>query len=320
VTAAPNSCILIAMAQRRPPPTTELDLNLLVLLDALLAERNVTRAAERVGLSQSAASHALKRLRNHFDDPLLVRGRDGMALTARAKELAAPIDHALRTLEATLRDASKFDPKRSKRTFTIAMTDYLAVLLLPALHVRIAREAPGVGLRVTTIVAEVEATLASDETDLVITMAAQPDEPGLYQQRLFEERYVCVMRRGHPATKRPLTLDVFCTLEHALISPRNGRGIVDRALAVVGRERRVAVQLPHWLVAPHLVAHSDLVLTVAERLARTYAAILPLEIVVAPLDLPATVCFQRWHERSHGDVAHRWLRELVVEISAASAA
>jgi DNA-binding transcriptional LysR family regulator len=242
------------MAQRRPPATTELDLNLLVLLDALLHERNVTRAAERVGLSQSAASHALKRLRDHFDDPLLVRGRDGMALAARAKALAAPIDHALRTLEATLRDSGTFDPRRSRHTFTIAMTDYLAVLLLPALHARVAREAHGIDLRVTAIVADVEATLSSEETDLVITMAAQPEEPGLYQQRLFEERYVCVMRRGHLAARRQLTLDAFCALDHALISPRNGRGVVDRALAVVGRERRVAAQLPHWLVAPHLVA------------------------------------------------------------------
>ena len=306
------------MAQRRSPTKTELDLTLLVVLDALLTERSVTRAAERIGLSQSAASHALKRLREHFGDPLLVRTAKEMALTSRAKQLVTPIRDALQMLDGALRDAQAFDQKRVKRTFTIAMNDYLGLILLPPLWARIVREAPNVDLRVTSIVPEVEDTLETEAIDLLVTMASLSNQAaGLFQQRLFEERYVCVMRRGHPAATKPLTIERYCGLAHGLIAPRGGRGIIDRQLAARGLVRRIAVQVPHWLVAPHLVAKSDLVLTVVERLARTYAAILPLEIVELPIELPATACWQRWHERSHRDGAHVWLRGLVAEVAEA---
>jgi DNA-binding transcriptional LysR family regulator len=308
------------MARRGAPTRSDLDLNLLAILDALLVERSVTRAADRVGLSQSAASHALARLRDHFGDPLLVRGRSGMVLTARANELAAPIRQALEALDTALRGARAFDARRARRRFTIAMTDYLAVVVLPPLYERLAREAPGIDLVIASVVRSVEDTLETESVDLVVTMAAIGDDrPALYQQRLFEERYVCVMRRGHRATHRPLTVDAYCALDHALIAPRGGPGIVDRQLAARGLTRRVAVQVPHSLVAPHLVAGSDLVLTVVERLARTYAAMLPLDIVELPIDVPATTCWQRWHERSHGDAAHAWLRGLVAEVASALA-
>jgi DNA-binding transcriptional LysR family regulator len=306
------------MAKRRAPPRSDLDLNLLGVLDALLAERSVTRAADRVGLSQSAASHALGRLRDHFGDPLLVRTNTGMVLTARGKELAGPIRDALASLDGALRDARTFDARRATRRFAIAMTDYLGAIVLPLLYTRIAREAPGIDLTVTSVVRSVEDTLETESVDLVVSMAALADDrPGLYQQRLFEERYVCVVRRGHPAAGRALTADAYCALDHVLIAPRGGRGIVDRQLAARGLTRRVAVQVPHWLVAPHLVANSDLVLTVVERLARRYASMLDLAVVELPIDVPATACWQRWHERSHGDSAHVWLRARVAEVAAA---
>jgi len=294
-----------------------LDLNLLVLLDALLAERNVTRAARRVGLTQSAASHALARLRDHFGDPLLVKAGGRMVLTARARQLEAPIRDALEALDGALRGARAFEPRRARRTFTIAMTDYLGAIMLPPLYARIAGAAPGVDLRIGSIVRDVEAALASDEIDLVVTMAALPaPPPAIYQQRLFEERYVCVMRRGHPAASRPLDLAAYCALDHALIAPRGGPGIVDRMLEARGLARRVAVRIAHSLVAPHLIAASDLVITVVERLARSYAALLPLEIAPLPLDVPAPACWQRWHERDQRDPAHAWLRGVVAEVAA----
>jgi len=306
--------MLAAMAQRRSLPRHELDLNLVVLLDALLAERSVTRAAARIGLSQSAASHALKRLRDHFGDPLLVRTGDGMVLTERAKELAAPIRDTLDTLDKALRGRA-FEPNRARRTFALAMSDYLGIVMLPALHARIAREAPGIDLRVTSIVRDVETMLETEAIDLVVTMAELPDAPGLFQQRLFEERYVCVVRRGHPALAKGLDLEAFCALGHVLIAPRGGRGIVDRQLDARGLTRRVTVYVPHWTIAPHLVAQSDLVLTVVERFARTYAAMLPLEVVAPPIDIPTTVCWQRWHERSHDDPGHGWLRAQVARVA-----
>ena len=306
--------MLASMAKRQSPPKTELDLNLLAVLDALLTVRSVTRAADRVGLSQSATSHALARLRDHFGDALLVRSGDAMVLTERASSLVAPIRNALSALDEALRDTRGFEPKRDRRTFTVAMSDYLGVVLLPSLVERIAREAPHVDLRIASIVRDVETSLAAGDVDLVLGMAALPDDaPGLFQQRLFDEHYVCLVRRGHPAAGRELTVEDYCALSHALIAPRGGRGAVDRLLAARGLQRRIAVQVPHWLVAPHVVARTDLVLTVAERLAKRYAAMLPLEIVPLPLELPAMTCWQRWHERSHRDAAHGWLRTVIAD-------
>lgn len=306
------------MARRRPPEKPTLDLNLLVVLDALLVERSVTRAASRLGLSQSATSHALARLRDHFGDPLLVRTGDKLALTARATDLAEPVRGALAQLDGAVRGARAFDPARARRAFTVAMADHVGALLLPPLHARLARAAPDVDLRVAAVHRDIEAALDSDAADLLVTMSSGGDDaPGLYQQRLFDDRYVCVVRRGHPATRRALTVEAYAALPHLLIAPRGGRGIVDRELAARGLARRVAMQVPHALVAPHVVAASDLVLTVIARFARAYADILPLEVLDVPLALPALTCRQRWHERSHHDPAHAWLRARVVEAAAA---
>ena len=305
------------MARRRPPEKPTLDLNLLVVLDALLAERSVTRAASRLGLSQSATSHALARLRDHFGDPLLVRTGGKLVLTARANDLAEPVRGALAQLDGALRGARAFDPARARRAFTVAMADHLAALLLPPLHARIARTAPAVDLRVAAVHREIEAELDSDATDLLVTMSTGDDAQGLYQQRLFDDRYVCLVRRGHPAARRALTAEAYAALPHLLIAPRGGRGVVDRELAARGLARRVAVQVPHALVAPHVVAASDLVLTAIARFARAYAAILPLDVIDVPLELPAVTCRQRWHERSHHDPAHAWLRARVAEAAGA---
>jgi DNA-binding transcriptional LysR family regulator len=306
--------MLARMAQSKPA-TGDLDLNLVVLLDALLTERSVTRAAERIGLSQSAASHALKRLRDHFGDPLLVRTGDGMVLTERARAIAAPIHDTLEALGRTLRGGRAFAPRTAARTFTIATSDYLGVTLLPALYARIAREAPAIELRITSVVRDVEVMLSTETVDLVIAMAPATTDPGLFQQRLFDDRYVCVVRDGHAATRAPFDVAAYCAHAHALIAPRGGRGTIDRELAARGLGRRIAVYVPHWSVAPHLVARSDLVLTAVERFALTYAELLPLEILPLPFDIPRVVCWQRWHERSHTDEGHAWLRALVAEVA-----
>ncbi|HEY1816016.1 MAG TPA: LysR family transcriptional regulator [Kofleriaceae bacterium] len=305
------------MAKAKRSQIHELDLNLLGVLDALLAERSVTRAADRIGLSQPAASHALRRLREHFGDPLLVKTARGMVLTERGRELAGPIHELLQQLDLTLRGARVFDARRAKRTFAIAMTDYLGVILLPSLYARIAREAPAIDLRIASIVPDIETALETEKIDLVLTMASNArDLSGVRQQRLFEDRYVCVMRRGHRAAARPLALDTYCTLDHVLIAPRGGRGVVDRELAARGFARRVAVHVSHWSAAPHLVAASELVLTVVDRFARAYASILPLEVAELPLQLPPIACSQRWHERSQHDAGHAWLRALVARVAA----
>jgi DNA-binding transcriptional LysR family regulator len=294
------------------------DLNLLAILDALLDERSVTGAARRLGVTQSAVSHALGRLRDHFGDPLLVRTSTGMTPTLRAQELREPIRRGLETLREVSQRGPPFDPRVTTRTFTIATTDLVSIVLLPALYARLAASAPRIDLRITPIVRDVEGALESAAVDLVITGAVAPVEsPGLFRQRLFEEPHVCVVRATHPTIRDSLTLEQFCSQAHALVSPRGGRGIVDRLLDERGLSRRVAVVLPHFLAAPFLVAQSDLVLTVAERAAKAFTSLLPLRLVAPPIDLPVATYWQLWHQRSHDDAGHKWLRTRVAEVGAA---
>jgi DNA-binding transcriptional LysR family regulator len=289
------------------------------MLDALLDARSVTGAARRLGVTQSAVSHALGRLREQFGDPLLVRTSTGMTLTARAEELRDPVHRNVEALREMAEGGTRFDPSTTTRTFTIATTDQVGVLLLPSLYGRLTTAAPGVNLHVTPVVRNIERTLESSAADLVISGAfAPPEAPGLYRHRIFDEPLVCVVRSGHPTVRDRITLDQFCALPHALISPRGGRGIVDELLDARGLARRVAVVLPHFLVAPFLIAKSDLVLTVAESVAKKFSALLPLRLVVPPIEFPRATYFQIWHQRSHDDGAHKWLRALVSEARMAS--
>ena len=293
------------------------DLNLFVILDALLDERSVTAAARRLGVTQSAVSHALARLREDFGDPLLVRTSAGMTPTQRALELREPIRRGLETLRDVAQRGPHFDPRRTTRTFTVATTDLLSIVLLPALHARLSAAAPRLDLRVTPIVADVEDALQSGPTDLVITGAFAPVEgPGLFRQRLFEERHVCLVRKGHPTIGDRVSLEEFCAQSHALVAPRGGRGMVDRMLEERGLSRRVAVVLPHFLAAPFLIARSDLVLTVAESAAKAFTSLLPLRLVAPPFEVPRACYWQVWHQRSHDDAAHKWLRTKVAEVGA----
>ena len=298
------------------------DLNLLRILEALLDEQSVTAAAKKLGVTQSAVSHALARLREEVGDPLLVRTSTGMTATPRAKELREPIRRGLHVLEQALEGGERFAPRAAKRTFTIAMTDQLGVTVLPALLARLAVDAPGVDVRVTPVVRNVERALETAAADVVVSGAFVPPEaPGLFRQRLFDEAMVCVVRADHPLATSDdrITLEDFCAMSHVLVAPRGGRGVVDEALGARGASRRVAVVVPHFLVAPFLVAESDLVLTVAESVARAFAPVLALRVMDPPVELPRAVYWQLWHERTHDDAAHKWLRGVLAEVSASHA-
>jgi DNA-binding transcriptional LysR family regulator len=282
-------------------------------LDALLTDKSPTRAAKRLGVTQSAVSHQLKRLREFFGDPLLVRARDGMELTPRARELAEPIRRSLEGLEAALEQSEVFDPAHAKTTFTVAMTDHVGAVMLPELVAMLAAEGPGVDLRVLPVVREIEEQLETGEIDLLFSLSSVPiDRPRLYRQKLFDENFVCIVRKGHPSVRQRLSIEQYCALNHLLIAPRGGRGFVDALLAERGLERRVALKVPQFMLAPFIVAESDLVLTLAKRVARQFAELLPLDILEAPLELPTFTCSQVWHERRHGDPAHSWFRGIVL--------
>jgi DNA-binding transcriptional LysR family regulator len=297
-----------------------IDLNLLVALDALLAERSVTRAAFRIGITQSAASHALARLRKLTGDELLVRGRGGMVPTVRAEAMGAPLRRALEDIEGTLSSPGAFNPKTARLRVFIGTSDYAELVLLPGIMARLVREAPEVQLRVLTLREGSASDLASGRLDVAL-MPPLPSEggPGIRSRRILEERFVCLARRAHPLAKkrtpRALTLSRFAAASHVLISPWGTEGgFVDDALARLGLRRNVAVAVPHAMVAPHVVASSDLLLTVAERIARVLAPPLGLVVLAPPPELKLTgfTMSMLWHERTHDDPARRWVRDVIV--------
>lgn len=293
-----------------------LDLNLLVTLDALLDERNVTRAARRLNLSQPSVSVQLAKLRAFLDDPLLLPGPRGMRPTARAEALREPLHLALAELERAVLPPAPFDPARADVTWRVAAADYSEqVILAPALA-QLRREAPNTRLAVLPLQpSQIARQTESGELDLALhTLDDAP--PGLRSRALFREHYVLVGRAGHPRLKRRPTLAQFCALEHVVMSPDGGGflGVTDHVLAKAGSSRRVVLSVPRFQSVVAAVATSDLVAMLPSRLV---AGREDLRVVTAPVDLPKFDMALIWHERSHRDPAHRWLRDRIATTSRA---
>lgn len=296
--------------------TKMIDLNLLKALDALLDERNVTRAAQRLSLTQPAVSAMLTRLRESFGDPLFVRTQRGITPTARALELESPLKQILAEIEAMLQPPS-FDPALADMTLTIAATDYaLQAVVVPFLS-ELRRQAPGIRAIVLPVQHErLVGQLQRGDIDFaLITPDTTP--PDLHARRLFDERYVCVMRADHPdATGNALSLERFCTLDHALVSYNGGSlsGVTDEALATIGRTRRVTVSVTSFLVLPEILRSSDLIAVVPARLAQRAD---DLAVFEPPIGIPGFTKTVAWHERTHHAPGHRWARALLAQTCAA---
>lgn len=289
-----------------------LDLNLLLTLDVLLTEHNVTRAAERLNLSQPSVSVHLAKLREIFGDPLLLPGPRGMRPTTRADELRQPLRQALDALECAVTLASPFDPAQASHTWRVAATDYSeSTVLLPALS-GLRSAAPGTRLAVLEMVPSRIAKQAEQgEIDLAFhTTEGAPS--GLRRRALFKERYVLVGRAGHPRLKRRPTLSQFCKLDHVIVSPDGGgfRGITDDALSALGLTRRVVLSVPHFLFLRSVLTTTDLVAMLPARLVPGSSE---LQVVEPPVDVPGYEMAMLWHERSHRDPAHQWLREHIAD-------
>jgi DNA-binding transcriptional LysR family regulator len=311
---------MVTITSMQPVHLEALDLNLLVALRALLSERHVTRAAARVGLSQPAMSHALSRLRELLGDPLLVRTPSGMRPTPRAEAMTAPLERALEEIGRLISSPAPFDPRLSTRKFRIASNDYMELVLFPRLLRKLWHEAPSIDVRIINLGGDVSADLAEGRLDVAMGVVGQltsADGPrGLRSRNLVSDGFVCVVREEHPVVKKRLTLDDFVALPHALVAPRgDGGSVVDSALARIGKTRRVAVEIPHFLVAPHVVRETDLVLTLAARIAVTLAPLLGLRQIPPPLELPGFTMSMVWHERQHVDPAHVWLRDLIATVA-----
>ncbi len=292
-----------------------IDTNLIVALHALLLERNVTRAAARVGLGQSSLSHALARLRAHFADPLLVLVGRSMVLTERAKALIAPVSAAVAQLERVFSRSERFEPASSERTFRIVGTDNLELYLLSPLTALVAEEAPKIALRFHHLPPDWRDALERGDADLKLGRK-YPVGEGLHSQDLLDERLVCVVRKNHPHRSKRMSLDEYVGLDHVAVAPTLALGetyaaTVDEVLARRGVARRIAVTVPHFLVAPFVAASSNLALTMSERVVRTLHRSLSLRVIELPFRLASYKLSQVWAERSHADEGHRWLRSAI---------
>jgi DNA-binding transcriptional LysR family regulator len=288
---------------------SRLDLNLLASLDVLLAEGNVTRAAQRLGLSQPALSAQLKQLRSAFDDPLLIPATRGMTLTSRAEALREPLREALAQIMGLVASTRDFDPASAEQIFRIVASDAIHSTVSIQLAARLSHLAPGCRIALYSYEgARTQEQMAAGEMDLWLG-SRQSMPPNLRARTLYEERFMCVMRRDHPHGGRPLDLDRFCALEHVLVSPSGGgfAGVVDENLAALGRRRRVAVSLHSFLLVPGILAASDLVATIPARLASAWAP--QLEVCAPPCEMTGFTVMMGWHARAHADPAQVWLRE-----------
>jgi DNA-binding transcriptional LysR family regulator len=294
-----------------------LDLNLLLVLEALLEERNVTRAAARVGLTQSAASSALSRLRAALGDPLFRRTARGMSPTARAMELAAPLRSALAQIRAALSESSGFAPSASGRSFRLGMTDYAELVLLGPLLSRISRDAPDVQIlvrRLDRIFIPPESELRDAALDAAIGFFPEASslEPDTHSLNLYSEKNVCIARKGHPILRGTLTPARFAAAGHVGVFYRNEvRGLVDSALANHGLRRKLRATTPHFLSAAQVVSESNLIAVVPEGLATRFRKFLDLEIRKVPVTMPPLHMRLLWHERATLDPGHQWLRNLI---------
>ena len=291
--------------------SSRLDLNLLVALDALLAERNVTRAARRLHLSQPALSAQLQRLRDLLGDPLLVPAQRGMTPTKRALELQAPLHEALEGVRAALATGAGFDPATARLTISVAASDYMQYAVLMPLAFQLRREAPGLRLAWRALDgAQLAAQAERGEVDLAfLTPESAPEQ--MRSRKLLDERYVVIVRKGHPHVSAPIDLDQLCALDHVVVSPSGGgfTGPTDAALAAHGRERRVVLSVPSFLMVPELVARSDLAALVPERIARDRAD--RLQLLEPPVPVPGFAITMVWHRRAARHPALTWLRERV---------
>lgn len=293
----------------------QLDLNLLVVFERLLVERRVSKVAEGLGLTQPAVSNALARLRRAFDDELFLRTPAGMTPTPHAEQLAEPVSRALALLHGGINQRSSFDAAQVQRSMTIGMTDIGEIYFLPALVERLRREAPGIALStVRNTAVNLKEAMESGQVDLAIGLLPQL-KGGFFQRRLFQQSYVCLMRRGHKLDKKRITLAEFRAVEHlVVVAAGTGHGKVDDLLRRRGIVRTVRLTVPHFVSVGHILQHSDLVATVPQRLADRLIEPFKLVQVAHPARLPQVAINMFWHAKMHRAPPNQWLRGIVFEL------
>jgi DNA-binding transcriptional LysR family regulator len=298
----------------------EIDLNLLVAFDALLRECHVTRAAHRLRISQSSMSLALAKLRVLFHDPLLVKAAGGLQPTIKARNLQPQVEEVLRHIDRLVHDQNAFDPAEANETVTMIVIDYIDFVVMPDLMSRLQREASNLALRIVgpnpRRLAEI---MANGEIDMALTYFPAPPD-SVRTRPLFTDRLVGIARNGHPMLEHGISVDSFCAQAHVAIEPAEGASmyneLVDDALRDLGLARRIALSKTTFLGVPFLVAQTDLVATLPERVAQRFATMAPITLFEPPLKLARLDIVMMWHDRTHNNPLHQWLREVIVDVCA----
>lgn len=293
-----------------------IDLNLLVAFDALMSERNVTRAAIQVGVSQPAMSAALSRLRTLLGDPLFQRSADGLLPTARARDLAAPIAQALQQIEAAMVRQPAFHPETASLTFRLGLQDYPTLVLLPALLEALEKSMPGVSLNVLAFNDRDAAVdlLDAGMIDVAIGVLPVNTDGRILTRPLLRDEFVTIVSTDPLAARRAMDLASYLDLQHVLVSPEGQlHGLVDQALAQQGLKRKLALTLPQLFAIPAVVARTNMAATILKRVALQAQASHGLMLFAPPLALPEIVFHLIWHRRSDSHPAQRWFREFIAE-------
>jgi DNA-binding transcriptional LysR family regulator len=295
----------------------ELDLNLIPYLVALEEMRNVSRAAERLGVSQPRVSTALGRLREYFDDPLFVRTSRGMEPTPRALALIPAARDALARIEKGMLETQDFDPATSTQTFSLALSDVGEIVFLPRLLQLFATRAPHTNLRSVSLPpASVERGLESGDIDLAVGYFPDLSGNNFFQQRLFTHRFICLMRSDHPLAGTQLTLDQFIALGHAVVRAEGrSQEVLEKYLEKKRIRRRAVLETPHFMSLPFILARTDLIATVPHAIGFAYVSEhASITLVEPPLPLPRFDLRQHWHRKFHNDPRTGWLRSMVAEL------
>jgi DNA-binding transcriptional LysR family regulator len=292
------------------------DLNLLRVFDAVWRHGHLGRAAAELQLTQSTLSHALARLREQIGDPLFVRTGHGMQPSARAVRLAPVVELMLANVRDHVLTAPDFEPKTTHRTFTIAMTDVGEIAFLPRLLHQFAIDAPFANVRaVSSGPQDLPAALASGRVDLAVGYFPDLQGADTFQQRLFTDQFVCLVRTGHPAVKGKLTQKLYQEMAHVVVQTEGRmQEITDEYFKAHGIQRREALRLPHFFSIATVIAATDLIVTVPEPLASVLGRLADVQVLKSPYEIPSFDVKQHWHRTQHQEPANRWLRELVWQL------
>jgi DNA-binding transcriptional LysR family regulator len=293
---------------------SRIDLNLLVVLDAIYTEGGITRAAEKLHLTQPAISHSLGRLRELFRDELFAREGRAMVPTPLARNLIEPVRRALRGLEVTLNELETFDPASTKKRFTVAVRDVFEATLLPPLLKQVQRLAPSVDVHAVQIERrEVESELAAGTLDAALDVLL-PLSDNVRRRRITVDRHVVVARKGHPAVRRGLTLATYLKQHHVLVSSRRaGPGLEDVELSRDGLSRRIRLRCQHYFAACRVVSQTDLILTMPGNYARVANRQFGNQVLPLPFSMPPLDAYLYWHANVENEPANRWLRAALTQ-------